>query len=271
MNLHMDNTIGAVRIECAALRDLYAAAPRELGARWLDRGALGAGIAPGLPDSAIVLNRAMGWGVSAATHADELAHLCEAYARAGVRRWFLHQWPGPDGDQTAHRLRAAGLQPARGWQSFAHDLQHLPAVSTGLTLRQIGSDQGGAFARIVCAGFDLGDAARPWLSALPGRTGWSVWMGFRGDEPVGVGALFVQDGVGWLDWAATDAAGRRQGCQTALLAARLHQARALGCRQVFTCTGEAVPGDPQHSYRNIERAGFRPTVRRGNWAPARLA
>jgi hypothetical protein len=55
--------------------------------------------------------------------------------------------------------------------------------------------------------------------------------------------------------------------QRALLAHRCRQAEALGCRRVHTCTGEAVPGDPQHSYNNILRCGFRETYVRGNWAP----
>jgi hypothetical protein len=33
-------------------------------------------------------------------------------------------------------------------------------------------------------------------------------------------------------------------------------------------TGEAVPGDDQHSYHNIERAGFEEAYLRENWIPA---
>ncbi|HUG99452.1 MAG TPA: hypothetical protein VMQ83_09790 [Gammaproteobacteria bacterium] len=40
----------------------------------------------------------------------------------------------------------------------------------------------------------------------------------------------------------------------------------LGCRKLLTCTGEAVPGDPQHSYRNILKAGFRESYVRDNYA-----
>ena len=50
--------------------------------------------------------------------------------------------------------------------------------------------------------------------------------------------------------------------------ARLAAATEAGCEAMFTETGEAVPGDPQHSYRNIERYGFRPGLLRENWVPA---
>lgn len=92
-------------------------------------------------------------------------------------------------------------------------------------------------------------------------------MSFDGETPAGAGALFVADGVGWTDWAATDPAFRRRGSQTALMAARLRKARELGCRMVATCTGEAVPGEAQSSYRNILRAGFRAAGLRHNYSP----
>ena len=41
----------------------------------------------------------------------------------------------------------------------------------------------------------------------------------------------------------------------------------LGCKRMFTETGEAVEGDPQHSYKNILKAGFTESVLRENYAP----
>ena len=40
-----------------------------------------------------------------------------------------------------------------------------------------------------------------------------------------------------------------------------------GCTSLVTMTGESVPGDEQHSYRNIERAGFEEAYLRENWIP----
>lgn len=52
-----------------------------------------------------------------------------------------------------------------------------------------------------------------------------------------------------------------------MLAARIAKAAELGCRLMATTTGEAVEGDPQHSYSNIERAGFRAAYTRANFGP----
>jgi hypothetical protein len=53
------------------------------------------------------------------------------------------------------------------------------------------------------------------------------------------------------------------------MAARIEHAVSLGARHLFTETGEAVEGDPQHSYRNILKAEFVETRLRANYAPPR--
>ncbi len=45
----------------------------------------------------------------------------------------------------------------------------------------------------------------------------------------------------------------------------------LGCAALGTETGEEVPGDPQHSYNNIRRAGFVETHVRANYAPPKTS
>lgn len=52
-----------------------------------------------------------------------------------------------------------------------------------------------------------------------------------------------------------------------VLAQRIRTAIEQGCECLFSETGEAVPGDPQHSFRNLVRAGFAPTHTRENFAP----
>lgn len=259
-------------VEIAALQDLHripdaALADRlRLRSRLLPGGGY-AGIAGALPGSAIVVNRAIGLGLQRPADVAELRALLAAYRAAGVSRCFVHQHPAA-GAALADALQAAGLRRVRGWQKFERDRSPVVRAPGGPEVRAVGAEQGAAFAAIACAAFDLGDAALPWLAGLPGRAGWHVFMAFDGPQALGCGALFVHDGLAWFDWGATAPSHRRRGVQQALLAARVEHALALGCRRLFTCTGEAVPGDPQHSYRNILRAGFRETALRPNWAPA---
>lgn len=78
----------------------------------------------------------------------------------------------------------------------------------------------------------------------------------------------MQDGVAYFEWGATLPAHRRCGGQGAIVVRRIEDAVALGCRLLTTATGEAVEGDPQHSYHNILRAGFRPAYLRENYTGA---
>ncbi len=71
-------------------------------------------------------------------------------------------------------------------------------------------------------------------------------------EPVGVGSLVVDDGVGWLSGDSTLPGYRRRGVQQAIQRHRLRLARDAGCDLAVT---EAAPGGV--SQRNMERLGFR--------------
>ena len=77
--------------------------------------------------------------------------------------------------------------------------------------------------------------------------------------------MFIKDNVAYTDWGATHPDFRRRGCQGALLSHRISEAIKLGCKQIVTTTGEEVPGDPQHSYKNILRVGFHESYLRENW------
>ena len=72
--------------------------------------------------------------------------------------------------------------------------------------------------------------------------------------------LAVHGGVAVLAGASKRPAWRRRGAQTALLAARLRQARQIGCDLAMIC---ARPGSDSH--RNAERRGFQVAYTRIKW------
>jgi GNAT superfamily N-acetyltransferase len=260
-------------IERAALEDVYRAAPpevaRQLGLQPFSHGGAFVGLAARLPASAIVVNRTIGLGVTTPATREQVDEIVGAYAAAGVERYFVHLNPKSTPAELAGWLQGAGLEAARGWQKFERPLDPVAPVRSGLQIRRVGREHGEDFARIACNAFDAGEQAIPWLAELPGRPGWHVFMSFDDGRPAGTGAIHVADGQAWFDFAATAPDFRRRGSQTALLARRIEHALELGCRRLLTCTGKAVPGDPQHSYRNLLKAGFRETTTRPNFAPPR--
>jgi GNAT superfamily N-acetyltransferase len=86
------------------------------------------------------------------------------------------------------------------------------------------------------------------LAQLPGMV---RYLARRGGEAAGGASMRVDGGIAQLTGAATLPAHRRRGVQTALLAARLHDAAALGCDLAVVTTG---PGTK--SAQNAARNGF---------------
>ena len=258
-------------LELACHQDLFDATPPDiratLGWRCEDVGGALVSLAANAPS--ILFNRTIGLGRQEPASAEAVDEIQEKYAKAGVERYFVHIDPQAEPPQLRDWLTKAGLEPQRRWVKFERDARPVAEVRTALHIARIEARHSTAFGRIVADGFDLGASASELFPPVVERPGWHLLGAFDADEPVAAGVLFVRDGIGYLNFAATAPSHRRKGAQRALLAARIDAARELGCTQLFTETGEAVPGDPQHSYHNIERAGFAPAYRIDNYAPKR--
>lgn len=263
----------AEHMERKALTDLHAAATpelrRKLGLRLETVGGALVSIATGAPG--IMLNRTLGLGVERPATEDDIAAVRRLYTENGIDRYFIHVDPEARPETLPDLLVRNGLTRQRGWMKFVRDDAPAPNVSTDLTVREARPEEAEAFGRIAAAAFDLPQSCAALGACLYGRPGWHIIMSFDGDRPAGTGALLVDGDVAWTDWGATDPAFRRRGGQGAVLAARVELARSLGCKTIITATGEAVEGDPQHSYHNILRMGFKEAYLRPNYAPPKQA
>jgi hypothetical protein len=214
MNSHESETI-----ERAALKDLHDAADqddiREIGLLSVTLKSSLISVARNLPDSAIVVNRVLGLGLSAPASREEIKTITSTYSDNEVSQYFVQSHPDASPTEVAEWMRDEGLKPDRGWQKFSRNPVKVEERQTSLTVREIGAEHGPAFGEIICSAFDLGDKAIPWLAKLPGRQNWHIFMSFDGDKPAGVGALFVRDGFGWTDYGATSPEFRRLGSQSA--------------------------------------------------------
>ena len=257
-------------IEWRMYQDMHAAADEDLRARLkLNGRMIGSAfvsVAGALPASAIAVNICFGLGLEKTATRDEVEQVIRLYTDNGAQRYFVQLHPQARPDSLASWLKEHGLEQTRGWMMFQRGRDAPAAASTSLTVREAKTGDAQAFARISCDAFDLGDAAIPWLAQLVGRSGWHVYMSFDNDKPAGTGAIYVEDDLAYFTFGATAPAYRGRGGQSALLRARVAAALDLGCRTMATCTGEEVPGDPQHSYKNIMKAGFRECYVRQNFA-----
>ena len=263
----------AEEIERAAFEEFHAVAPAELcqriGLTGKTIGSAFVSLASALPPSAIVINRAIGPGLREAETKRTIDEIVNAYQSAGIDRYFVQVHPAAEPETITPWLLERGLAKARGWQKFSRGRERVSPPKTDLSIKEIGPDGESELAVILSDAFDLGDAARPWISLLPTCKHWHVFMTFDGDTPAGTGSVFIDGDCAWMDFGATAPQFRQRGSQSSLLRHRVQFALDRGCQHMFTCTGEDVPGDPQHSYTNIMKAGFKEDYVRANYAPPR--
>lgn len=218
-------------------------------------------------EPSILINRVLGIGSEYRPTPEQLVDIRRIYARGGIRRFFLHVIPERIGDDYEALLGQAGYEKYRGWMKFVRGQEDVEMVSTDLAIRRIGRDHAASFAAIAGNAFGFKPSFQTAIAALADDDSWQLFMGFANDTPACTGGLYMKDGIGYLDFGATLPEFRRRGGQSALLNMRVRSALEAGCTAIVTMTGEAVPGEEQHSYRNIMKAGFEPAYLRENWIP----
>ena len=219
-------------------------------------------------EPSILFNRVLELGSTGEPELDQLIRIREFYSAAGIERFFLHVAPWRKSEDTEERLTQAGYEKYRSWMKFKRSTDEPPVVRSDLEVRRITMDRATDFAAIAGAAFGLQASTQPVLAAIVGATDYQAFMSFDGLRPAGTGVIFIDYDVAVLDWGATHPDFRRRGGQTAVLAARIRAAKEAGCERIYTMTGEAVPGDPQHSYGNIRKTGFSEAYLRENWIPS---
>ncbi len=238
----------------AALKEQFGTEVRRIG------GAM-ALVAARLPLS--LFNRVIGLGIAApATEAmvDEIAAL---YRGAGVKGMVQLSPAAPP--QLAGWLEARGFRRGDGWAKFYRPPTPPPSITTSLRVAPIGPEHAAAFAQIVCTAFEMPPELGPLVSAHIGQAGWHDYLAFDDDQPVAVGTMYLQDGIASLLIGATLPSHRGRGGQGAIMARRIADALALGCRWLTTETDDETADHPNPSYHNMVRTGFQLAYVRPNY------
>ena len=250
----------AARIEHSVVRDLVAFVdvaaaldPAIRPARLPVGGGVVLFLAPGSP-----VNSIYGAGLDGRVSGSELdaaerflrergAHpaisLCPLVDPSLVEQLALRGWLVADFENVLVR----GLEPSEGVAPrFARSVTVRAARSAADRL---------AWVHLSSAAFAAPDDPTQEMQRLglvmAARDDFELLVGSVGGEDAGAGALWVDDGMGWLLGDATLPHLRRRGVQSALHAERIRLAREAGCEFAVT---EARPGST--SQRNMERAGF---------------
>ena len=154
-------------------------------------------------------------------------------------------WPDPIVDSTAVLV----ARPLVGDEAT-------PATtSDGITVRELGRGEVGAWGAVIAEGFGMLDPVRPAWRALErplaGHAHHHRFVAERGGQVVGAASLHVHRRTGWLRAATVVPEARGLGIQRALIDARLAHAARLGCDLAGSL---AEAGGV--SAANLERRGF---------------
>ena len=212
-----------------------------------------------------ILNRILGLGVGEpATEAilDEAIAFLES---AGCKNYVAQISPMAQPAQLPKWLATRGFKLGRNWAKMYRGSEPAPVISTDLRVEKIGKEQADAFADVTIPVWGYPPAARPLLKCNVGEPGWHHYLALNGKKPVSVAAMFVNGETGWLGFASTLKKYRKRGGQGAMFARRIQDGLALGVNWFVTETGEDTPEDPNPSYHNMLRSGFKLAYLRRNY------
>jgi ribosomal protein S18 acetylase RimI-like enzyme len=170
------------------------------------------------------------------------------YADAGVEKFFFWVSPGLTAEQIEADLVADGYKrfPWVQYLVLARKTAVLTAA-TGLSIRRFERRRDGA----AFEDYPQADIRRSML-VREHHADEEFFVAWDGGKPVGVGALIVGVGIGYLWGAATLETHRGMGAQSALIAARVSRLAELGCEWAVSETNTVA----EISLRNLERMGF---------------
>lgn len=249
--------------EATACADLAHYAPAALEMSVAPIGDALALVSPRVP--IVLFNRVIGLGLRQPATEAQVEEISRVYREAGVRTFAVQISPAAQPAALPAWLATRGLLRGGEWAKVYRPAVVEVTVPTDLRVEVIGPELATEFAQVAATAFGLPPLILPWLAASVGQPGWRHYLAFDGDTAVATAALFTQNGVGWLGIGSTLPAYRRRGGQGALMARRIRDAAALGCRWLVTETGADSPARPNPSYHNMLRTGFALAYLRPNY------
>jgi GNAT superfamily N-acetyltransferase len=194
------------------------------------------------------INRVYLCGAEEGMSSGGVGRLIDMFVTEGVKRFFVWLSPGPDMEQARNWLQAHGLSRVTrtGYPTLCRTARSPVRFETDLEIREVDADE------IAKASAELGETLWPEYSRSAGREEFFHYMAFDGGRPVAIAALCIFEDLGYLMAAATAERDRKRGAQQALIARRIQRAEQMGCSIQVSETMYMI----EHSYRNLQRAGF---------------
>jgi GNAT superfamily N-acetyltransferase len=159
-----------------------------------------------------------------------------------------------------------GLRPGSQALKLAAPIEEAQFGRSDLRIAPVGPEHAQDWAELVLNTFGMPMAGlADMLTASLGDPAFHPFAAWDGETLVAAANLYVTGEVGSLNTGATAASHRGRGAQSALIAARIQAAAALGCRWLVAETGKPAAGQSNPSTDNLTRAGLQVLYARQNW------
>jgi hypothetical protein len=210
-------------------------------------------------------NRIVGLGVGESASESQLDDAVDILQKARCKNYMAQICPSAQPTHIMEWLNARGFAKSRNWAKVYRGDEPAPSTATDLKIKSIEREYADAFADVALTAFEMPSELHPLLIGNVGKPGWYHYLGFDGEQPVTAAAMYVKDDVGWLGFGSTLESYRKRGGQGAMFARRIEDGIKLGCKWFVTETGEDTPENPNPSYHNMIRSGFKLAYQRPNY------
>ncbi|NEA30801.1 GNAT family N-acetyltransferase [Streptomyces sp. SID13031] len=216
-------------------------------------------------------SRVQGLGLDGPVTAELIGEVVDFHRAAGTPAAHFHLPPAVLPADWDDIRETYGLEPGGTIVKLLRDDAPVEPAESSLRIGPVDpadSDGHRAWADIQILAFEMPDPEgllAEMLAALTVVPGFQAYGAWDGDKLVATGGLYVEDEVGECVSASTLPEYRGRGAQSALIARRVQDALAAGCKWVSTETGKPAEGEQNPSLDNMQRAGFKPLYDRQSW------
>lgn len=207
------------------------------------------------------LNRALGMSKID----NEFLDMIDDFFNGKEGKYALQVPPDLLNDEVKKLLRARNYYCANSWVTFYRDTSPIESRGTDLEIREVTKEHSQDFAFMLNEVFNFPHEFDGVISSSIGAEPWMNFMAFDGAKPAGSAGICITGETAYLSFANVLPEYRRRGIQGELLKRRIDAARERGVKWIFVDTGEDSEDNPNPSYWNILRSGFRLMYNRPNY------
>ncbi|MBE2227247.1 MAG: GNAT family N-acetyltransferase [Ignavibacteria bacterium] len=207
------------------------------------------------------LNRAL--GISKIDN--EFLDGIEEFYKGKPGKFALQIPPELMNQETEKLLSKRNYSSGNSWVTFYRDTSPIDSKGTDLDICEISKEHAADFAYILNEVFTFPHEFDGVAASTVGTEPWVHFMAFDKDKPAGSAGVCITGETAYLSFANVLPEYRNRGIQGELLKLRTEAARKRGVKWIFVDTGEDSEEDPNPSYWNILRCGFRLMYNRPNY------